>query len=330
MKDSAIKKIIIENYKCTLPILGKTSVTNGIATRTDLDVTIQFPLAVPDGIYEWCVNAPRLLDIETEEFPLLNEIEKPKKAAIGDEFLAALKRVSAAQSKDETKYVLNSVYLESERDTLTLTATDGKRLHSTTIKANGQDFKAIIPSKAVERMLKYAEGFPSVMVNDQFARFTFSHRVTIQCKLIEGMYPNYRQVIPQSHQIAVMFTGKALLNALKEALPASKAAFKQGGYAYQTICMTVNRTGDTVFHAPSTINEIAEMRFPCTSATSLWLIEENDSVCICFQIKNMIDAITAAGDGEIELTTDGDIYPAALAAFRSMAFTAIVMPLENQ
>ena len=111
-----------------------------------------------------------------------------------------LKKTSYAISTDETRYVLNGIYTSFREGKLTLVATDGRRL---AMVENDLDFPAshetdvIVPTKAVQELQRLLGDSGEVLIrlSDSQISFSIGDHLLIS-KLIEGNYPNYRQVIP--------------------------------------------------------------------------------------------------------------------------------------
>jgi DNA polymerase-3 subunit beta len=124
-----------------------------------------------------------------------------------------------AISDDETRYFMNGVYLEKIDDRLIMVASDGRRLSYITKPADPElpDIRGIIIPPKILNMLRRllpGEGNLSLCITDKnvFARFG-SHRIS--SSLIDGQFPNYQRVIPQSQEYRVVVQRDLLENALK-------------------------------------------------------------------------------------------------------------------
>ena len=124
-----------------------------------------------------------------------------------------------AVSDDETRYFMNGVYLENQDGKLVMVATDGRRLSfiSKIPESPVPDFPGVIvPPKILNLIRKLASGEGSVRLavaeKSMFVQFD-SQRVSSQ--LIEGQFPNYRRVIPESQQYQLFVKRDELQEALK-------------------------------------------------------------------------------------------------------------------
>jgi DNA polymerase III sliding clamp (beta) subunit (PCNA family) len=86
-------------------------------------------------------NSRNVLTIDAGEFPPVQPVPENARKLVfpAGEFMAALKSVMAAQSTDESRFVLNGVCLEIGPDAVRLVATDGRRLHIATLPGGNSD-----------------------------------------------------------------------------------------------------------------------------------------------------------------------------------------------
>ena len=134
-------------------------------------------------------------------------------------FREMLRKTSYAASLDETRRVLNGVLLAFKDGKLTTVATDGRRLalveHEVEFPSEAET-ELILPTKAVNELLHILgeDGDLKVYVHKNQAVFEFGS-VMMSSKLIDGVYPNYRQVIPPACDERVVLEREALLTALR-------------------------------------------------------------------------------------------------------------------
>jgi len=145
----------------------------------------------------------KIIGIGEEEFPPLPKFDEARDYKISQAVLKdALKKTSYAISTDETRYVLNGIFASFKEGKITLVATDGRRL---AMVENEIEFPAshecdvIIPTKAVQELgrLLGDEGEVLLRLTDNQVAFEINETLLVS-KLIEGNYPNYKQVIPSN------------------------------------------------------------------------------------------------------------------------------------
>ncbi|MEX2580814.1 MAG: DNA polymerase III subunit beta [Verrucomicrobiales bacterium] len=162
----------------------------------------------------------KILGLPSSEFPVIGEFGEAKEFTIDQKLLKeALRKTSYAISTDETRYVLNGVNCLIGEGMLTLVATDGRRLAMVEQDLEfpaGNEIGVIIPTKAVNELQRLLSGSGELKVSltDSQAGFELneSHLIT---KLIEGNYPNFRQVIPGEAKYRVTVEREVLHNAVK-------------------------------------------------------------------------------------------------------------------
>ncbi|EDY20366.1 DNA polymerase III, beta subunit [Chthoniobacter flavus Ellin428] len=143
----------------------------------------------------------KILGLPEEEFPPLPKQTDARTFTIGQQVLRdALKKTSYAISTDETRYVLNGILFSFKENKVTLVATDGRRLALVDLEVEfprSQEVDIIVPTKAVTELgrLLGDEGDVRLSVEENQVAFQIGDTL-LASKLIEGNYPNYRQVIP--------------------------------------------------------------------------------------------------------------------------------------
>jgi len=143
----------------------------------------------------------KILGLPEDEFPPLPKFEDAKVVTIRQKDLRdGLRKTSYAISTDETRYVLNGVLFSFKDNKLTLVATDGRRLAMAEIELEfprSHETDLIIPTKAVTELQRLLTDDGEVKVSMGDGQIAFDlNKTLLVSKLIEGNYPNYKQVIP--------------------------------------------------------------------------------------------------------------------------------------
>ena len=162
----------------------------------------------------------KIVGLPEDEFPPLPKFDESRLFTLKQADLKdGLKRTAYAISTDETRYVLNGVLFAFKDNKLTLVATDGRRLALMDIDAEitaEQEVSLIVPAKAVnelQRLLK-DEGEVTIKIGQNQIAFELNSALLIS-KLIEGNYPNYRQVIPAETKERVTLERESFHNAVR-------------------------------------------------------------------------------------------------------------------
>lgn len=164
----------------------------------------------------------KLLGLPKEEFPKFPEFKDKEPVRVKQADLKEMFRLTSfAVSHEESRYVLNGVLLEVQKDVLRMVATDGRRLakiEKKLLQAVNKDVAVILPIKAVmevNRNLK-DEGEMSFVVGTNQVMFEIEGTL-IATRIIEGDFPNYVQVIPKGSAPKVMLNTMAFLAAIRRA-----------------------------------------------------------------------------------------------------------------
>src|SRR5437667_7008780 len=144
--------------------------------------------------------------LSADEFPPLPGFKEEKRVVLPQATVRMMmKKTSFAMSTDESRYVLNGIFLSLKDHKLTMVATDGRRLAlveeevDVSEKSQGE---FIIPAKTVNELNRLLQetGDVEITFSENHAAFALKGEkapsILIITKLIEGNYPNYRQVIP--------------------------------------------------------------------------------------------------------------------------------------
>lgn len=161
-----------------------------------------------------------LKTIGSEQFPQLPDIDDDKYFSIPiADFRDMIGQTIFAVSDDETRYFMNGVYLERAQDGLVMVATDGRRLAyiKRGIVEGVPEFKGvIIPPKLLSVVLHRAgnEGQIDLAVSDKNLFIKFG-QYRLSTVLIEGQFPNYQKVVPESQKYTVSVKRQDVIDALK-------------------------------------------------------------------------------------------------------------------
>jgi DNA polymerase III subunit beta len=162
----------------------------------------------------------KMMGLSEEEFPALPKLDGAKQFTLKQKDLKdGLRKTSYAISTDETRYVLNGILFSLRENKLTMVATDGRRLALVDIETEfpvSQEGDMIIPTKCISELQRLLtdDGELKMSVTDNQVAFEINGRKLVS-KLIEGNYPNYRQVIPTETKERVTIERELLLTAVR-------------------------------------------------------------------------------------------------------------------
>jgi DNA polymerase-3 subunit beta len=161
----------------------------------------------------------QLRSIASDKFPEFPESDKNNAFDLPvKDFKEMINQTIFAVSDDEIRYFMNGVLFEKQENKFIMVGTDGRRLAYIDIEVDTgtKDFTGIIiPPKILNIILKRAgeEGLISISISDNMIFFKFG-AYQFSSVLIEGQFPNYRRVIPESQSYSFVLSRIEMIEAL--------------------------------------------------------------------------------------------------------------------
>ena len=164
-----------------------------------------------EGVVEIVSGAAsyKLHTYNAEDFPRLPETTGVELMSIdADAVLETAGRVSRAASRDESRPVLTGILVRFEGQNLVMAATDSYRLavKETSMGSNGPELDAIVPARALGELTRIAQGAGGLQIGVQENQVLFAtDGILLTTRRIEGQFPNYRQLLPETfeHELAL-------------------------------------------------------------------------------------------------------------------------------
>ena len=162
----------------------------------------------------------KIMGLPAEDFPPFPKGDGTKTFKLQQGvFRDMLRRTAYAISTDESRYVLNGVLLSFKDDKLSLVATDGRRLALVEQELEfpkGSEVEAILPTKAVSELMRILRDEEPLTISFAENQVSFDLGTTfLYSKLIEGNYPNYKQVVPAEAKERIILERELFLTAVR-------------------------------------------------------------------------------------------------------------------
>jgi len=262
----------------------------------------------------------KIRGLGAEEFPPLPKFKEDKKVALPQEKIKGMLRKTAfAISTDESRYVLNGIFMSLKEHKLTLVATDGRRLAladeevDVSEKSQGE---FIIPAKTVNELnrLLQDKGEIEIKYTENQAAFALKDEkgssVLVISKLIEGNYPNYRQVIPAETKERIALAREEFLHALRRAeiMTSEKSNSVKLSFGKNNLAITANSP------------EVGEAR------ETLAINYKGKDMAIAFNPGYVIEPLNALSNDEVFLELIDELSPGVLKI--NGPFLYVVMPMR--
>jgi DNA polymerase-3 subunit beta len=174
-----------------------------------------------EGVVEVVSGAAtyRLHTYNAEDFPRLPDASTVERMSVdADAVLETASRVSRAASRDESRPVLTGILVRFEGEKLIMAATDSYRLavKETTMGSGGPDLDAIVPARALGELTRIAQsgGGLEIGVLENQVIFT-TDGILLTTRRIEGQFPNYRQLLPETFEHELTLPREELLEVVR-------------------------------------------------------------------------------------------------------------------
>lgn len=239
-----------------------------------------------------------LEDFPTLRTPLDDALSATLKAT---EFAALVGQVSKSASTEDARAVLTGVKLEASDQTFTAAATDSYRLAVRSIPWDGTgEMNALVSRRALDQARSAAEMLGSevtLVLEPSHATFSFPDRRLVST-LIEGKYPEYRQLIPDGFERRIRVDRQALTEVVRRI-----AVVGEADKAMTPVIMEMAH--DTVvIKADSTEAGQAQESLPVQL--------EGEPLTIAFNPRFLIDGLDAVGGEQVSFEFRDELKPAIL------------------
>ncbi len=211
--------------RLSLEVGGDADGSSVVPARLVTDIVRALPagtVTVESGDDDVTIRAGRsdfaVRPFAVDDYPAPSEADGEPVTVSASLLSSALRQVVRAASTDESRPVLTGVLLTAADDGLWAVATDGYRLAVRNLGDAGllSDGRSVlVPARAlseVQRLLP-SDGDVEVRFGERSAEFRVA-TTHLSTRLIDGDFPNYRNLLPSSHPNSLTIAREALLEAL--------------------------------------------------------------------------------------------------------------------
>jgi len=268
----------------------------------------------------------RIMGISEDEFPPLPSFADQHIFNLGqDQVVGMLKNVSYAQSKDENRYILNGVFFQFRENQMTLVATDGRRLalcsHEVAVaEDNAGDL--ILPAKTVDELQRLLGQGESVKITFSDRQVAFEIQIAgdddtglvdniyLVSKIVEGKYPDYKQVIPKETENRIKIERELLAECVQRA--ALVTSDKNNSVKLKLTDNLLEITGSSPEYGDS--------------HESMAISYEGPEVTVAFNPQFLLDPLKALAQDEVYFEFKDELSPGVFKTLDS--FLCVIMPLR--
>lgn len=251
------------------------------------------------------------------ELPTINEKSSIHYSIKPEDFKQAVGQTLITVSTDTTRPVLTGIYWHNYEGNLVLAATDGYRLAERILLKTKSEINAIIPAPTMNEVLKLiTEDVDEVdiLFDETQVRFRVNESEIIS-RLIDGNFPDYRQLIPKKSETVIEINKNDLMRINKIA---GLFARESGG----SITISANEKNKTL-----SVHSIASELGENTSETQAKIKGEGQ---ITLNSKYLTDALNVLDGENITFGFSGKLSPCLLKSKENEDnYYHIIMPLKS-
>ncbi len=259
-----------------------------------------------------------LRTLPAEDFPRLPEVHSDPAKLPAEPLVAAIDRVARAASKDEVRPILTGVLVQADGARLTMVATDSYRLavkHTALETPLPQPIEANVPSRALRELSRALSSGDASEVEIALSRNQIVFRLDgleLSSRLIEGQFPSWRQLIPESFDHEVRLPREELLDVCRRVAQLAqrnaplRLAFSEGEL---TVAAETPDIGDASEAMPAPYS--------------------GEPLEIAFNPQFLIDGIESIGADELSVNLSSPLRPGLLRPVSDDDdFAYLVMPIR--
>jgi len=255
--------------------------------------------------------------INTADFSSFPEFAREQEIVVPAEKLSKMvKKVARAVSRDESRVVLTGVLLSINNDDITMVATDSFRLalvNQQLEQSTEKTFEVLIPGKILEETARMIDGADSVRIIASANQVLFSFdRTKMITRRIEGKFPNYKQLIPESYTTKVITERSELLESVRRV---SLLALNNAAISVEV------STEDQLLSLSSKTQELGAAK------ESILVKTEGTDNTIAINYSYFIDGLSSISSDTVYLEIQDPLRPGILRAPEEN-FTYLVMPVR--
>ena len=277
-------------------------------------------------------GAYQMRGMPADDFPDLPLVQAGTPIRLESEALIrGLRATLFASSPDEAKQLLTGVHLQLDAEGLECAATDGHRLavlrlahgqaevsQAEASQADGEPFAVTVPARSLRELERLLSGRPSQEPLSLFCDrgqvvFLWADQV-LTSRSLDGSYPKYRQLIPDSFSRSIQLERRALVSALERV---AVLADQHNN--------VVKLSADP---AQGQVSISADAQDVGSASEVLAAQIEGEALQIAFNVRYLLDGLKAITVDQVVLRCNGPTTPAVLNPLDDPSFTYLVMPVQ--
>ncbi|HLQ28675.1 MAG TPA: DNA polymerase III subunit beta [Ktedonobacteraceae bacterium] len=317
---------IHEEGSTTVPAKLLTDFVNSL-TQDPVDIT------VPEDSNKVNIkgegSSANIKGMDASEFPLIPSAEGGEPPVIVDAALLKemIAEVTIAAGEDESRPVFTGVLVQVGNEQLTFAAADAFRLAVRTAPLPGDATSRgdiLVPARTLEDLGRIlpAEGAVQMIVTPNRSQVLFhTEQIDLVSRLIEGNFPNYRQIIPKEHTTRAVVETKTFAARVKSA-----ALFARDS---SNITRIKIQGGDNSGLEPGTVTVEATAEDLGDNVGVLNAAVDGPEQQIIFNVRYLSEVLAVIGTPEVAIEVNAPTKPGVIKPVGSADYTYVIMPMHT-
>jgi len=253
-----------------------------------------------------------------DDFPTIPKVTGTSFEIDSKKLTDGIKSVFYSSSMSDIKPEISSVYMYTNEDNLVFVSTDSFRLAEKKIKVKGiEEIRGIlIPFKNVSEILKvFGEQSSTIKVCFNKNQISFSSEdIYLTSRVIDGVFPDYRQIIPKTSSTEAVILKQDLLNALKISNIFSDK--------FNQVNLKINPK-EKIFELSSINNDIGENKTYLDAALT------GEEVELGFNYKYFLDCFQSITTDSMTIKLSSASSPLVISPISDSSFIYLIMPMNR-
>src|SRR6266487_4360257 len=240
--------------------------------------------------------------------------------------LIPIAEVAFAAADDDSRPVLTGVLVQVGGEKITFAAADAFRLAVRVAALPGDDHPRgdiLIPARTLTELARIlpSEGFVEMIVTPNRSQVLFhTQNLDLVSRLIDGTFPNFRQIIPKEHSTRAVVETKQFAEAIKRA-----ALFARDS---SNITRVKINPGENDGLEPGSITVEATAEDLGDNTSTINAAVDGAELQIIFNVKYLADVLTVIGTPEVALEANATTKPGVIRPVGADDYTYVIMPMH--
>ena len=253
--------------------------------------------------------------LAAEDFPAVRDVEGTSVKVQAQAFAEGVGQVARAASRDEARPVLTGVLMEANREGLVIVATDSYRLAVKELSASSDgEARALVPERALTEAGRAAAGQEKgeleLVIGDAQVVFRVGS-LRLTSRLIDGEFPNYRQLLPEPAENRLTAGRQELLEAVRRVGLLARES--------SPVRFEMNALGVRLTSASPDLGEAVE---------AVEAKYEGEEITAAFNPGYLGDGLSVATSDRVSIELRDGLKPALVRGDGDDSFTYLVMPVR--